>query len=460
MTRFKLYSIDADEHISILALARLKADPWAFDPGLYQYGGGWLYPLGAWYFALQTMGFIQVGSLDAMLASPDRIDSVFVWGRVLVLLSVSLAGLIVFTTLRRLGGQAVALAGLTVFLFAPATIVYSQLMKPHWFALVWVALTVDRMVRLALDNPTGWRNDAILGIAVGMTYASANTYAPFTVFVWLGLAILWRSGHAPFRYLVSVPAIALATWLAMSPHLILHFDAFRFAAEWVGGWFEPSLSIGTLAGFIWNSGFRGFGFAFLGTLLAAAVFFAIRPQTPGQRPLALAVLATIAFYAWLTSSMVIWGNNSRYAPYLLIGGLILLAGIRVPAKATVAWVLAGMTVVQSVPLMLAYADENDPAHSTRLRMAEIINTQVPDGARVCSGSATAAPFETPPFDFTRYRVNMEPCDFTVLVQRHHVEQPAPEGLEIIAQVSPRLFTPSYRLVLGHINPRFTLYQPQ
>ena len=48
---FKLYSIEADEAVNIIALARIKPGQGQFDPGLYQYGGAYLYPLGAWYFA-------------------------------------------------------------------------------------------------------------------------------------------------------------------------------------------------------------------------------------------------------------------------------------------------------------------------------------------------------------------------------------------------------------------------
>lgn len=460
MTRFKLYSVNADEHINILSLARVRNDPAALDPGFYQYGGAWLYPLGIWYFALSKLGTIEVGSLAGMLAEPDRIDAVYFWGRMLVLFCVACAGLMLATTLRRLANDGAALAGLAIFLFAPATIMYSQLLKPHWFALVFVVIAVDQLVRAAFGRRPEWHHDAITGIAVGLTFGAANTYAPFTVIVWLALVLLWRRGAVPLRSLVAVPAIACGAWAITNPHVILHFDSFRAAAAVAGNWFSPELTLRSVQDFVWNSGFRGFGFAFLGSVLAAAAVLLIRPQHAAHRPLAFAVIAIVAFYAWLTASMADWGINSRYAPYLLVLGIILLASVRWRHTGKVMWAIAILTLVQSLPLMTAYADENDPANSTRLRMAALINDTIPAGESICVGARTAAPFETPPFEFTRYRVNVEPCRYSTRTERHQVERPAPEGLKVVARVTPRFFSPAYRLVFGHINPQITLYEPE
>ena len=53
LMRFHLYSIDADEMNTIMALARIKPKELKFDPHHYSYGGGYLYPLGMWFFILE-----------------------------------------------------------------------------------------------------------------------------------------------------------------------------------------------------------------------------------------------------------------------------------------------------------------------------------------------------------------------------------------------------------------------
>jgi hypothetical protein len=47
MLRFKLYPVESDEPMNIVALARMRPGELRFDPGLYEYGGAYLYPLGA-----------------------------------------------------------------------------------------------------------------------------------------------------------------------------------------------------------------------------------------------------------------------------------------------------------------------------------------------------------------------------------------------------------------------------
>jgi hypothetical protein len=73
MVRFKLYSIEVDEVTNVIALARIRPRALQFDPFYYQYGGAYLYPLGAWYLLLSKFGVITVGPLDQMLRLSGRI---------------------------------------------------------------------------------------------------------------------------------------------------------------------------------------------------------------------------------------------------------------------------------------------------------------------------------------------------------------------------------------------------
>src|SRR5262249_13814920 len=153
MLRFKLYSVESDEVTNIIALARMQPAALKLDPGFYEYGGAYLYPLGAWYFALNKIGALQLGSLDTLLADPQRMDGIWIAGRLFVLLAVSLSGWVLFRALCEAGAPAPAWL-LALYLFCPATIAYSEAMKPHWYALLWVnaALLVlmraDRRERL------------------------------------------------------------------------------------------------------------------------------------------------------------------------------------------------------------------------------------------------------------------------------------------------------------------------
>lgn len=458
MMRYKLYSVDADEMVNIMALARVKRDWRKLDPGFYQYGGGWLYPLGAWYFILSKTDVLDLGPLESFLEKPDRMDGVYFWGRLFVILAVAGAAYLIFLTLALLGPPSVALAGMVIFLFAPSTIMYSQLLKPHWYALLWANAAIYLIVRAAKERSWSSRDEIFLGLTVGLTFASTSTYAPFTVLIWCALVFLYREHVLPLRTLLTVPAIAALTWIMTNPHALLHWEAFRYEAAAASAWFNPLLGWESVLDFLFNSGFRGFGFAFLGTAIAVAVIQFIKPQASTARWLGLGIFAIVLFVSWLTENMSAWGINSRYCPYLLSGGLILLALIRSRVWPYVMLGIAALTVFQAAPLIAAYADENRPEHSTRLRMAKWIDANISDGAGLCLSSSTPAPYDAPPIQFNRYLINDQNCPYWVVVERETVGNPPPEGWALMHRVMPRFSPSAYRLVFGHINPQITLYQ--
>ena len=126
MVRYKLYSIEADEVVNIIALARIKPGRLQFNPGFYQYGGAYLYPLGAWYFALSKLGLIHVAPFEQMLKDPQAMDRVWIAGRAFILAAFALSALLLFLALAEIAPAGVALAALAIYLLCPASIMLSQ----------------------------------------------------------------------------------------------------------------------------------------------------------------------------------------------------------------------------------------------------------------------------------------------------------------------------------------------
>ena len=147
LMRFKAYSIEADEHIVIMALARIKPSQLEFDPGFYQYGGSFIYPLGAFYFVLEKLGIINITSFEDMLASPDIFDDIYYYGRLFVSFFVGLASVLLFFTLRRFVSVNTSLIYTAIFLLMPATIMFSQIIKPHYYAIFWSNLALLLLIK-------------------------------------------------------------------------------------------------------------------------------------------------------------------------------------------------------------------------------------------------------------------------------------------------------------------------
>ena len=57
--RYKLYSVNADEMLPIMALSKININEGKFDPQIYKYGGSFLYPLGFYYYLLIKTNLIE-----------------------------------------------------------------------------------------------------------------------------------------------------------------------------------------------------------------------------------------------------------------------------------------------------------------------------------------------------------------------------------------------------------------
>ncbi|MBC7905498.1 MAG: glycosyltransferase family 39 protein [Rhodospirillaceae bacterium] len=448
--RFRLYSVEADEMMNVMALARMRPAELSFDPHYYQYGGAYLYPLGGWLFALQKTGVLRLGSLDDMLADPDRMDRVYGAGRLFVTLAFAASGLILWATLRRLGvaPRRAALA-LAIYLAAPASLYFSSVMKPHWYSLLWSNLALYCMVRL--NHEASWRWLIGLGVALGLTVGSVLTNGVFALLAGAGLlALVWRR-RLPVWALVAVVVLAGAVAAAFNPYMLLNWTAFRAEAEIGAGWFNQAPTAALLWDFVAHSLVSGFGVA-----LPVAVIAVIVTQRWGLAAAGLAF--PIVVIGSITAAIATWHDNARYVPYWLSLAVLVLAMNKGRASGAILAVTCALTLVQAVPTKMAQADTDSPAHSTRLRAAAWVEANVPHGSALCLGTRSPAPFDAPPLAFADYRINDPQCRFMVVTERDPTDA-VPDGWSVAARFSPRLgLTVPVQTVFGHTNPRISIYE--
>lgn len=459
MLRFKIYSVDADEMVNVMALARINPARAQFDPHFYQYGGAWLYPLGAWYAALDKLGLIDVrGGVTALAEHPNRMDAVYWYGRLFVILATAGAGVLLFLALSEITSWPRALAGMSLFLACPATICFSQTMKPHWYALIFVDVALLVLVRGFVRKKLSTTHEVALGLSLGLAVGSAMTFGSFAILVWLALVILVRERAAEWRVLFSVPALALAVFAATNPYLLVNFAAVSQEATDVSGpvWFGPRFDLTSMADFVWNSLLPGFGFALTSLLAIVVVREFLRPAFSGSRGYAAGLLAALILAATVTAKVSSWPVNYRYVSYFFPAAILFACAVRIPTAGLV--VALVLTTVQSIPLKLAYIDENSQAHGTRLRAAQWVNENVAPGTSVCDDAPTPAPFNTPPFDLTRYVINNGNCDVIVRVEQYEVSHVPPPGYAVVQRFTPRLFVKGFALIFGDINPPITVYR--
>jgi hypothetical protein len=458
MARFKLYTIDADEVYSIIALARIKPAQLEFDPHYYQYGGAFLYPLGVYYFALSKLGVLSIGSLEQMLANPKQIDDVWIAGRAFILIASMLAGLLLYLTLANVAPAPVALAGLTIFYFCPATIMFSQVLKPHWYALLFANAALLIMARAFVKGGLSRPSQIALGVVIGLAVGSVITFGLFAVLVWGAMLFLVWKRQAPVGSLVLVPAIAIIVFLATNPYYVLDWQAGQIERNSTANWFAPSLSLTTMPIFFRNTVMPGFGIFLTTVFIAVLIRHLVRPAPAGLRLLGLGILATIVTMAALNAGYPEWHATFRYFSYVLPLMIVFLAIAPWPCRKFVFMLTAAATIIQAIPMKLAYFDENSDVHSTRLASAAWIDSHVPPQDSICIWTGTPAPFSLPPFRFDRYKINSPGCKWLVVLDGNQEPSAKAPGWTLAREFRPRLSPQVFPLVWEHINPPVAIYR--
>lgn len=434
--RYRLYSIDADEMVNLMALSRINPSQLTFDPHLYMYGGAYLYPLGFYYWALQQTHILPAINLGILLQNPEVVDHLYIAGRIFVLAAFATSAIVFYQLAQSLFSNKLSDIALGLYLFAPASIMLSNVTKPHWYALLFANGAIWLLLK---KKYTPW-----LGVLLGLAVGSATTYAPLVAAI--GLFLLWQCHKKTLslKSAVLIGSLTILTFIITNPYVFLDRPAVQQEAQALGTWYQWTANPLAVWQFIKNSLVPGLG---LVALLALII--------PSKRTLTASLWGIVILVGLLAHQAVYLHVNARLVPYLLP---VMILYVVWHFQKKPAWLLALLilTILQSMPLIIASADENKLAHSTRLQAAAWINQNIPAGRKVC---AQLTPYNSPPFDFTKFAINADLCEYIVEVERepdHIVVNPAHH---LSQRFTPRFTNPFFPFVFNHTNPQISIYQP-
>ena len=130
--RYRLYTYQPDEMITMMALAGMRPGKLDFDPRLYQYGGLFIYPVGALIKACDAVGLIDVRSDVAYyLDRPDEFGKFYLVARAYSAASGLIGVFVVFAIGRRLAGARAGVIAAWLFTLMPVVICMAHEGKPH-----------------------------------------------------------------------------------------------------------------------------------------------------------------------------------------------------------------------------------------------------------------------------------------------------------------------------------------
>jgi hypothetical protein len=174
LRRYRLFSRQPDEMIIFRALQRMHPRELDFDPRLYQYGGGYIYLVGAALGAAAVTHLIHLTSnLGFYLEHPDAFGRFFIVARCISLLFGALALAAVYQLARRAGGRAAGWIALVSVAGCPVFITAVLEAKPHLPSaamILWATLSA-----LRYRGRGRWRDALHLGWQAGYAFGLVLT---------------------------------------------------------------------------------------------------------------------------------------------------------------------------------------------------------------------------------------------------------------------------------------------
>lgn len=199
--RYRLYTYQPDEMITMMALAGMRPGRLELDPRLYQYGGLFIYPVGALIGLGGVLGLIDVrADVTYYLDHPDEFGKFYVVARGYAAAWGLLGVLVVFAIARRLGGARAAGLAALLFVLLPVVVCMAHEGKPHLPGAVLMLLAVwwgmkalgpeGRMAagegRAAKRSAGAWWAMCVCcGAAVGMVVSTWPVFVLVPVVAWL-----------------------------------------------------------------------------------------------------------------------------------------------------------------------------------------------------------------------------------------------------------------------------------
>jgi hypothetical protein len=425
LRRFRLYSDQPDEMISFRALGKMHPAKLEFDPQLYQYGGLWIYPLGAIVKAASLFGYVTVSADPTLyLDSPQIFGRFYILGRAYSAAWGVVGVLAVFGILRRAtGGVVLPFLAAGCFMCMPVVIDLAHEAKPHLAGtaiLLLAILSASKYVETGRWKWIVWTAIAC-GACAGMVLSGVVALAILPV-----MSLARRDGAGRF---LSVCAggilISAAVYFAANPYVAIHLAGDRAMLQ--------ANFANTRAMYSPGDGGPNIGNAFrlllAGASVPAAVFcaFWLIPALFLKRALplrGLGWLVAIPALIVLVQFVLFAGNKpGEYARFGLFADTAMLLAvfisiarvIRSALLRTAAGIIAvGFTVMHSAAYERGFIDDS-LSDNSRMRVAATMDARLANTGQqpVLYITSEPAPYCLPPVNLFRWRIILLPPDGAV-----------------------------------------------
>jgi len=446
--RYKLYSVNADEMMPIMSLSKINIKKGKLDPQLYKYGGAFIYPLGFYYYSLAKINLIDDINFISIIKNEKLMDEIYFNGRLFILISFIFSALIFYNSLKLITKKKHAIIFTLIYLFVPSSIMYSQIIKPNWYALLWFNLSIFFGLKYLLKEKKKYFL-FLVSVFLGLAIGSSILFIPSLFFI-LFFIYFKKDEEISKKKIIFLVTVSFLVFFITNPYILINFVNFFNEISDEHAWVIQGIKLKNIILFFHNSFFLGFGL-----ILSLTLFYYLLNGSKKligstrliEKRISIGIFFLILFGA-IISGFDDWHIQFRYIPYILPISLIYLAH-KIKNYKFIFFIFFA-TIFQTIPLKLAFYDENSSKFSTRLNSANWINKNIIEKEKsVCNKDFS--PFDFPPVNFNKIIIKKK-CDYEVHVLRQPKKISGYNEEEIVKIFEPRYQFKKISLVFSHVNP--------
>lgn len=418
--RYRLYSRQPDEQITFKALREIKPKAGKFDPDLYQYGGGYIYFVGAVFGAAHLAKLATITTdINYYLTNPEELARFYLVSRFLTLVFAVAALLAIGRLGRALADEPGRCFAIAVAALSPVFISCATEAKPHMPSAALALWSAVALVEyLSAGRPMAvFRAGALAGGAFAMVLTGLAAFIPIA-----GAAIVSgpraeaAATHRALRRvdLLRALGLALLIFIVCNPFLIYNLVVQPKAIE---GNISNSTAMyaGQMARAIEGAGrVLALLFESVGWLTPLVGVFGIGIVIVERGRAAWAAFGAAAAM-FVLAILLGAGKPAEFARFLLLPSAALAIGAAVVLSRLVRVNLAGSIVAliflvltsRGAAYVTSLASDAWSANESRRAAGRYIAANASEFEAI-GVTQDPAPYATPPIDFERRPVVLFP----------------------------------------------------
>jgi len=424
--RYRLFTYQPDEMVTMMALAAMNPGQGDFDPRLYQYGGAWIYPIGVLLKAASIVSVVRLTpDVAYSLDNPQAFGRFYVIARLYVAAWGIVGAWAVFAIARRLTAGSLVAAGVACFCYVmmPVVVNLAHEAKPHLPGAVLMLLSLLAAIRYVRQaDPRWWFVACVLaGLAMGMVLAAW----PILVVLPAATLMLRQEWPARIKAFASGLAVAVVVYFITNPYVLIHLfnnrELLRSSLGNTRGMFQFGASgKGLMNGvrLIAEGSSPMLAAGGVISIIALAVTAGLRKRWTvkysGWLLIAPAFLALLQFVLFASAQPAEYG---RFAVFL---DIVLVIAAVVGAYFLMNWLewrpefLALLGLSAAIPGSRYYAGfvSDSFLPTSRTMAAQLIDDRLVAGATQLAVRTEPAPYSVPPANLFEWQIVLLPKDYT------------------------------------------------